>query len=180
MESYKQVLDFWFSSRVQPLWFVKKTDFDSEIIEKFKMIHNLATSGMLSKWQVDVNGCLALVIVLDQFSRNIFRDQKEAFAYDEQARSISEQVIYRGDDELLDMKGRVFLYMPFMHSESLIDQERSIDLYRNLGMDVNLNFAIEHRDIIARFGRFPHRNKILERNSTDAETLFLENEHSGF
>ena len=180
MQAYERVLAFWFSDEVQPLWFAKNADFDQKIIEDFGKIHELAVSDKFSSWQSHIRGALSLIILLDQFSRNIYRDQKQAFAYDEKALLVSEHVINQGNDTLLDVKERVFLYIPFMHSELLSDQEKSVELYRSLGLEINLKFAIEHRDIIARFGRFPHRNKILGRDSTDEEKLFLEKEHQGF
>ncbi|MDG1286229.1 MAG: DUF924 domain-containing protein [Rickettsiales bacterium] len=176
----KNILDFWFSDRVAPLRFKKNAQFDQEIYDRFFSAYEEAVGGMLSDWQQTADGCLALIILLDQFPRNMFRSTPKSFATDGQAIEISKEAINKGSDIDLTQEQRVFLYMPFMHSEELTEQELAVELYRKLGIESNLRFAIAHRDIVARFGRFPHRNDILKRDSTPEEIEFLNGPNSGF
>lgn len=178
--SSKDIIDFWFSERVSKLHFAKNTDFDKEVYDLFFATYEKALNGGLVDWQETPEGSLALIILLDQFSRNMFRNTPKSFESDKQARDIARLAIKNQFDHKLSKEQRVFLYMPFMHSENLKDQEVSIDLYKKLGIEENLKFAVAHYDIIKRFGRFPHRNSTLGRKSTNEEVEFLKNPNSGF
>ncbi len=174
------VLDFWFSAKAVPQHFNCGPEFDKEIAERFLSHHECAIDGALAAWQATPEGTLALIVLLDQFSRNIFRDTPRAFAADTQACALADSAMKAGFDKLLTPEQSVFVYMPFMHSEDLATQEASVKLYADLGLRDNLKFATAHRDIIARFGRFPHRNAILKRQTTEAEAAFLQQPNSSF
>jgi len=176
----QDVLDFWFSDRVRPLQFEKNPDFDKEITDKFLAYYEAATAHKLEGWLETAKGALALIIVLDQFARNMFRDTPKSFAADPQALSIANMALEEGFDEAVSPKQRHFFYMPFMHSEDLADQDRCVALFSDLGNEDALHFAKLHRDIIARFGRFPHRNQVLSRESTPEEEAFLKEPNSSF
>ena len=174
MEQPAIVLDFWFSQENKTKWYVKDEKFDKQIETNFAALLEKASLKQLKSWQETPNGSLALIILLDQFSRNIYRNTPKSFVFDKQAIMEAKLAIDKGFDLQVDEDKRAFMYMPFMHSENLQDQEDGIEHF------VNVKYAIEHKDIIQRFGRFPHRNKILGRESTKEELYFLENEHSGF
>lgn len=175
-----EVLSFWFSEAVRPKHFIKDVTFDKEITDKFLKIYEHANSNNLNEWNQTAEGCLALIILLDQFPRNMFRNDSKSFDSDKIAREISKQAIDNKFDIELTKEQCAFLYLPFMHSEDLNEQELSVKLYEELGVESNLNFAIAHRDIIAKFNRFPHRNEILKRESTQEEIEFLKQPNSGF
>ena len=168
-----EVLTFWFAPDVQPLWFASTPDFDEQLRARFLATYRAAAAGQLTDWDATAEGALALVIVLDQFPPNLFRGQPESFATEVAARAVADRAIARGFDQALPPKQRQFLYLPFMHSEVLADQERSVRLYQQPGLEDSLRFARHHRDLIARFGRFPHRNAILGRPSTAEERAYL-------
>ena len=172
----KEILDFWFSQTARSKWFAKDPAFDSKITQKFLSTYQLAKQQDLD-WPESPESYLALVILFDQFPRNIFRNKPEAFATDSMARDIAKKAIAKGFDSQLSDEHRKFFYMPFMHSEKLSEQEYSVELFTKLG---NNKYAILHRQIIERFGRFPHRNEILERQSTEAELKFLKEPGSKF
>ena len=159
---------------------------DQTIAERFGELHCRATQGELYSWRESREGRLAEVIVLDQFSRNIYRDKPESFAADSLALVLAQEAIQVGADQKVSAQQRPFFYLPFMHSESLAIQNRSIELYQSmadeLGGDThnNLTFAHKHRDIIVQFGRYPHRNDILGRASTTVELEFLKQPGSSF
>lgn len=185
----QDVLGFWFGQGVdygKPRrdWFAKSGDFDAEIRRRFSFLHEAAAAGKLSDWQAEPTACLALVVVLDQFSRNIFRGSPQAFAADSLAREAAQRALSRGDDRAMLPVERMFLYLPFEHGESLEDQRRSCALMRPLAdypetADV-YPYALRHLEIIERFGRFPHRNAALGRTSTPQEIAFLETPGSSF
>lgn len=173
-----KVLEFWFSESVKPLWFEKDNAFDEEIRDKF-----------LSLYQINKNNDsvvhiaadnLALVILFDQFPRNMFRNMPQSFETDGKALEIAKFSIKRGHNIGMRIEECRFLYMPFMHSEDIVDQNYSVDLFKKLGDEVSLDFAIGHQEIIRMFGRFPHRNHILGRQSTEEEKQFLLRPDSGF
>ncbi len=174
------ILDFWFSDEAVPLHFRVMPEFDAAVSRRFCSLHERAAKGRLASWTATSQGALGLIILLDQFSRNMFRQTPRAFATDAQACEISRKAIKAGFDKLLLRDHAVFMYMPFMHSEDLSTQEVSVDLYTGLGVAESLRFAKAHRDIIARFGRFPHRNNILNRESTVSEAEFLRQPNSSF
>lgn len=173
-----EVLDFWFSDPSR--WWKKDPAFDEEIRQKFGQLHAEIDAGEHEDWLKTPEGALAYVIVLDQFSRNMFRGTGRMFASDERALSAAQRAIAAGHDQALPRERRTFLYMPFMHSEDLAIQERSMALFASLGAEENLSFARQHRDIVARFGRFPHRNALLGRESTAEELEFLRQPGSSF
>ncbi len=177
---YPMILKFWFEEIDPSLWWSKNDELDQQIRERFAEIHAKAIRCELFDWRKDAEGRLAEIIVLDQFSRNMFRDSPLSFANDSLALALSQEAISVGADQNLSPTQRSFLYMPFMHSESLIIHEIAMDLYQKNGIQSNLDFEIKHKDIIKRFGRYPHRNKILGRASTKAEIEFLKQPGSGF
>ncbi len=166
------IITFW--REVGPKgWFEKNETLDEEIRRRFLTRHEEAAAGKLSFWEQSAEGMLALLILLDQFPRNMFRGHERAFATDEQARAVASRAILNGFDGAFDDM-RTFFYLPFMHSEDLADQERALAFYRAHGEEESLKFADLHADIIRRFGRFPHRNAVLGRTTTPEEQAFLD------
>lgn len=178
--AFTDVLKFWFEELTQKQWFAKNADLDAQIKERFGAIHQAATSGEFKNWRSKPEGRLAEIIVLDQFSRNIFRDDAKAFAFDSLALSLAQEAVRVGDDQKIPIPRRSFLYMPFMHSESKPVHELALKLFSTLGLEYNLKFELAHKEIIERFGRYPHRNKVLGRTSTPEEVEFLKRSGSGF
>lgn len=173
----QDVLGFWTAAGPDK-WFAKSDAFDAAIRLKFEPVHLAAARGKYDAWAADSEGALALLILLDQFPRNLYRDSGHAFATDGKARAIAAAALAAGHDKAVAPELRPFFYLPYEHSESLADQETSIALCEGLlketGDADTLKWAIAHRDIIARFGRFPHRNKALGRSTTAAEQDFLD------
>lgn len=178
--NYQDVLNFWFDEENKEFWFAKSDDFDLEIEEKFGYTLQQAMQCELWTWRETAEGRLAEIIVLDQFSRNLFRDHPAAFAQDPLALSLAQETIRLGLDLTLRPEQRSFLYLPFMHSESKIIHQQALNLFEALGNPMNLDFAKQHKVIIDRFGRYPHRNIILERESTPEEIEFLQQPNSSF
>ncbi len=168
------ILKFWFSEHVRPLWFRSTPEFDREISEHFETTWQAARDNTLTHWEGDAAGALALVIILDQFPLNMYRDQGLSYSTEAQAREVARRAIDRGWDSELDEAGKAFLYLPFMHSENLADQDRAVALFEAAGLKDNLRFANHHRDIVRRFGRFPHRNAALGRACTEEERQWLQ------
>lgn len=154
-------------------WFRKDAAFDATFRARFMAAYEAARNGELDGWAADPEGALALVILLDQFPRNCFRDTPGAFATDAKARDVARAALDAGFDQRVELELRNFFYLPFMHSEDLADQERAVELTRALGADAQRH-AFEHREIIRRFGRFPHRNAILGRATQPEEQRFLD------
>ena len=154
-------------------WFGKSDAFDETLREEFEGLHFAASRGELSDWGETAEGALALLILLDQVPRNIFRGSAHSYATDPLAKTIAEAAIAAGHDRALEPALAPFFYLPFEHSESLEDQDRSVDLCKALGDVETLKWAELHHDIIRRFGRFPHRNAALGRETTEAEAAFL-------
>lgn len=169
----RDVLDFWFAAGEEK-WFTKDEAFDAEITERFKEPHEAAKRWELDSWRETPQGCLALIILLDQFARNIYRDSGDAYAADPKALALARAMVERGMDLELPVDLRIWIYLPYEHSEDLADQQRCIELQERSGMDDYLEWALVHADIIKRFGRFPHRNAALDRTSTPEEIAFLE------
>jgi uncharacterized protein (DUF924 family) len=167
------ILQYWFAEEVKPLWFNSTKKFDAELKNRFLDIYEAAFAGKLSAWKQSADGCVALVVVLDQFPLNMFRGQAKSFEGEAKARDAAREAVARGFDKQLQAEQKAFLYMPFMHSEDIADQDLSVQLFEAAGLKENLRYAVHHRDIIRRFGRFPHRNKILGRPSTKAELEYL-------
>jgi uncharacterized protein (DUF924 family) len=166
------VIAFWRAAG-PALWFAKDADFDQRFRERFFTLHEAATRGELSPWQSSPEGALALLILLDQFPRNAFRGTARMYASDGFARLIADAAIARGHDLQIEPALRLFMYLPFAHSEQLADQERSLALNQSLG-EPNLSHAKHHHDIVKRFGRFPHRNPILGRVMRPEEQQYLD------
>jgi uncharacterized protein (DUF924 family) len=174
------ILSFWFNDIEPSKWWIKDLEFDRLIKEKFLSIHQQANQCELVEWRKTAKGRLAEIIVLDQFSRNMFRDTAKAFASDQLALALSQEAISLGKDQELNQTERSFLYMPFMHSESLYIHDIALKLFEANGSESSLKFEIKHRDIIEQFGRYPHRNAILGRESTAEELAFLQQPGSSF
>lgn len=180
MDSYHSVIDFWFNEIDSKQWFVKDLQFDQLIVERFADLHAQAVGCELYPWRDEPLGRLAEIIVLDQFSRNMFRDQPQAFAYDGLALVLSQEAIRQGADQKLLPVQQAFLYMPFMHSESTLIHEQALELYKAPGLENNYDFELKHKAIIDRFGRYPHRNAVLGRMSSKEEAELLKQPNSGF
>jgi uncharacterized protein (DUF924 family) len=171
--SAAEVLAFWRAAGPDK-WFKKDAAFDAEITSRFSALWREAAAGALAGWEATADSAFALVIVLDQFPRNMFRGKADAFATDALARAVAERAIARGLDRQVPAPERQFLYLPFEHSENLADQERAIALMGTLGSPDLTRWAELHADVIRRFGRFPHRNSVLGRASTREEQAFLD------
>ena len=192
MTLVSDVLDFWFGAPGSPgrgqfreAWFRKDPDFDNEIRRHFLEATEAAARGEHDRLQADARGTLALVILLDQFPRNLYRSQAKAFAADRKAREVADLALARGFDREFVPCERLFFYLPFEHSESLADQERSVGLFKQLAgmepwIDKGIDAAVRHQEIIQRFGRFPHRNVALGRETTEDEAEFLKGPRSSF
>ncbi|MDJ0618177.1 MAG: DUF924 family protein [Calothrix sp. MO_192.B10] len=191
MKAIDTILNFWFGGKDEVgygkrrlIWFAKDPEFDRKIQTYFQADYEEAKAGQLDHWKESADGCLALIILLDQFPRNMFRGTPQAFATDSQALSIAEYGITKGFDRELLMVQRWFIYLPFQHSEDLQRQYQSVELFRRLGNHPDnqdaIDYAIRHLEIIQRFGRFPHRNDILGRATTPEEAEFLQHPGSSF
>ena len=177
---HQEILKFWFEELEPKQWWVKDLELDQLIIARFSEIHARAVRCELSGWRKSSSGRLAEIIVLDQFSRNMFRGSPLSFAYDPLALALSQEAISVGADQLLSPVERNFIYMPFMHSESLQIHEDAVELFRRNGQQGNFEYELKHKVIIERFGRYPHRNEVLGRVSTEAELEFLRQPGSRF
>jgi len=171
--SAAEVISFWRDAGPDR-WFTKDAAFDGQIRERFFDTYEAAAAGKLSGWEGDAQGALALLILLDQFPRNMFRGDARAFATDPLARAVAAGAIVRGFDSQVPADLRSFFYLPFEHSEDLADQERGIAFYKASGDADGLKWAEIHADIIRRFGRFPHRNAVVGRATTPEERKFLD------
>ncbi|MAM56480.1 MAG: hypothetical protein CMN25_04015 [Salinicola sp.] len=176
----QQVLDFWFEALTPRDWFRKDTELDRAIAERFGETLAAAAHCECWRWRETPPGRLAEILVLDQFSRNVHRDTPAAFAQDPLALALAQETIAAGDDARLPTPQRIFVYMPFMHSESLAIHDRATGLFDQPGMEEQVRFEHRHREIIERFGRYPHRNAILGRKSTPEEIEFLRQPGSSF
>lgn len=190
----REVLDFWFlpaaapgHGHFRPEWFRKDAAFDETIRARFGDLVEDALAGGLGDWEASAEGALARILVLDQFPRNLFRNQARAFAGDAAALDLAHRLVAAGRDKNLPPMQRWFVFMPFEHSEALIDQERAVALFAGLRREAQdavfesaYDYALKHRDVVERFGRFPHRNAALGRLSTTAEIEFLKQPGSAF
>lgn len=176
----KDIIQFWFVDHGEEDWFTGGEAFDAKIIDQFKDTHTAAARGDLFDWRVDAEGRLAEIIILDQFSRQIYRKDKRAFASDMQALTLAQELVASGDDQHLEVRMRTFAYMPYMHAESLKVHDEAVKLFKSLGNENSLEYEIKHRDIIEQFGRYPYRNQVLGRENTPAEEAFLSSEHDSF
>lgn len=178
--NYTDILNFWFDPETKAHWFAQSDAFDQSLEQKFAETLQQAAAAELWSWRETIEGRLAEIIVLDQFSRNIYRNTPQAFAQDAMALSLAQEAIDQKLDQQLTQEQRSFLYMPFMHSESKKIHQTALRLFEDLGNAVNLEFEIKHKVIIDRFDRYPHRNKILGRTSTAEELHFLTQPNSAF
>lgn len=164
---------FWFEELEPKQWFETSRDLDRTIVDRFAKLHGTLKTSLPAEAWSDARSALAAIVVLDQFSRNMYRGTPEAFATDSIACALARNAVEKGLDMELTRDERRFIYMPLMHSEILADQDRCVSLFKSLEDEHSLKYAIEHRDIIARFGRFPHRNRTLGRTNTPEEDSFL-------
>lgn len=197
-DKISSIYDYWFEGvsatsipkATAKRWFAGGKETDEEIRSRFGAWLELAAAGLFDDWQHSSRGTLALLILLDQFPLNIFRGAAEAYAYEEQALTFCRNGLSRGQDAELNYAERIFFYMPLEHSESLADQTRSVELFQALTKSApielrehatgTLDYAIKHRDIIAHYGRFPHRNRVLGRDQTEEESAFLQDTQNRF
>ncbi len=186
MSRQEEILDFWFGEEdgFREAWFRRDDEFDREIHDRFREDYEKAAAGELDDWKSSPRGALALILLLDQFPRNLFRDAPRAYATDEKAREIADYAVSTGLDRGVRPIERTFVYLPFEHSEDVEDQRRSVELFLALDSELDtpdiLDYAVRHREVIERFGRFPHRNEILGRASTPEEAAFLGERNSSF
>jgi uncharacterized protein (DUF924 family) len=191
MSQADAILEFWFGKpdeadygKYRKAWFTKNPEFDDEVRSRFLHVYNQAAAGELDDWKTTPQGCLALIILLDQFPRNMFRGQPQAFATDPQALAYARHAVTQCFDKELPKLQRWFVYLPFEHSENLADQHRCVELCEQLGdepeMREVIDYAYRHLRVIERFGRFPHRNQILGRETTPEEAEFLKQPGSSF
>ena len=174
------VLSFWFEEIEQSQWWKKDLAFDRLVKERFGRLHQQAVKCELYEWRKTAKGRLAEIIVLDQFSRNIFRDSSLAFSNDSLALALAQEAVSAKADLELSAVENSFLYMPYMHSESLAIHNVALNLYRKNGIESNYDYEVKHREIIEKYGRYPHRNSILGRASTSEELEFLKTPGSSF
>lgn len=176
------VLNFWFNESSPQQWYKKSDSFDQVIKDRFYQVYQQAICGELYDWRETSQGRLAEIIVLDQFSRNMFRNDSQAFQYDAVAVVLSQEAIHSGADQTFfeQPEKLAFMYMPLMHSESLLIHEQAVEVFSRTGLESNYEFELKHLAIIKRFGRYPHRNEVLGRKSTPEELAFLKQPGSGF
>ncbi len=191
MSTPREILDFWFGregdegyGEFREAWFTKDPEFDREVWDRFEGAYEEAAAGRLDHWKDEAQSCLALIILLDQFTRNMFRGDPKTYATDDKAREAARHAVEHAYDRELPPYGRLFVYLPFEHSEDLEDQRFSVELFRGLATEMGsedlLGYAVRHLEIIERFGRFPHRNEILGRATTPEEAEFLRGPDSSF
>lgn len=176
----QDIIQFWFHELSDKQRFAKDLALDAKIRQRFGSTLQAAVLGELFGWRLTPQGRLAEIVVLDQFSRNIYRDSREAFAQDPQALALAQELVASGQDQNLSAEQRSFAYMPYMHSESLLVHDEAVRLFAQPGMEASLVFEMRHKAIIERFGRYLHRNAVLGRPSTAAEQAFLAEPDSSF
>lgn len=174
----RNIIEYWFSQRIRKHWFASTPELDREIHALFAEVWHAALKGQLDVWTETSEGCLALVIMLDQFPLNMFRGTAKSFSTESKAREVARLAIRQGFDKEIKTEHLSFLYMPFMHSENKTDQEYSVKLYKEANLENNVRFAEHHQAIVKEFGRFPHRNTILGRVSTKEEIKYLESDRA--
>lgn len=174
----KEVVDFWYSTRVEKQWFSSTPELDKEILDKYGSIWEQAFTGDLDGWMSEPEGCLALVIILDQFPLNMFRGTAKSFKSESKSIEVTKHVLKHQFEKKLDKNKLAFLFMPLMHSENLLDQDLSVSLFKEHKIDGNIRFAEHHQRIIRQYGRFPHRNRILGRENTTDEIRYLESDEA--
>ncbi len=170
------IIDYWFSEKSSKYWFSSTPEIDKEIKRRYEELWQSAADGMYDDWQNSAEGSLALVIILDQFPLNMFRGQPKSFQTESKAVKIALNAINHGFDRKLSENKLLFLFMPLMHSENMEDQDLQVKLFQKYNF--NLEYSKHHRDIVKRFGRFPHRNAILVRKNTEAEIKYLQSDNA--
>ena len=191
MSNPHEILDFWFGredeesyGKFREAWFTKDAEFDEEVRDRFEVAYEEAAAGKLDHWQDEAWSCVALIILLDQFPRNMFRGDPKTYATDDKALEAARHAVEHAYDRELPPYGRLFVYLPFEHSEDLEDQRFSVELFRGLAAEMGsedlLGYAVRHLEIVEQFGRFPHRNEILGRSTTPEEARFLKGPDSSF
>ena len=180
MEEANGVLDFWFGELSPEQWFEEDAAVDKTITSRFSKLRLAALNGELWPWRATPTGRLAEILLLDQFSRNIFRDHADAYSADNIALVLAQEAVSVEADKVLTPQQRTFLYMPFMHSESLAIHDVALELFSQEGLEQAFTFEQRHQNVIERFGRYPHRNKVLGRESTQEEVAFLKSTPEGF
>jgi len=173
-----EIINYWYSDRIRKRWFSSTPKLDQEIKKNYEQIWQQAANGKLEEWKSTPYGCLALVIILDQFPLNMFRGTAKSFQTESKAIEVTMTAINSGFVGMLSKDKLSFLFMPLMHSENIEHQNLSVKLFREYNLGDNLRFAQHHRDLIKRFGRFPHRNSILMRESTKEETEYMNSKHA--
>ncbi|MNL11014.1 hypothetical protein D3C87_1318320 [compost metagenome] len=176
----QNILQFWFEEIDSKCWFSKNEEFDQSLHARFGKLYHQTIQCELYQWRATAEGRLAEIIILDQFSRNMFRDKPASFAQDSLALALAQEAVAKGEDQKLPPERRCFMYMPYMHSESALIHKEAVRLFSQKGLEFNMDYELQHKSIIDRFGRYPHRNKILGRESTREEVDFLKTEGSGF
>jgi len=169
----ESIIEFWYSDKIKSQWFNSSKKLDKEIKDNYESVWTEAIRGEYNDWKESAEGCLALAIILDQFPLNMFRGEVESFSTEAMAIKVSKLAIEKGFDQTLEKDKVAFLYMPLMHSENMDDQNLSVSVFEKAGLAENAKFAKHHRDIVQQFGRFPHRNEILNRESSQAEVDYL-------
>jgi len=169
----QSIIDFWFADACKSCWFNSTPEMDQSIKNNYEMLWLSASQGALNEWREEPLSALALVIILDQFPLNMFRGTAQSFSTEAASRMVASYAIDRGFDQSLSNEQKMFLYMPFMHSEDIADQNYAVELFKSAGLDDNAKWAEHHRDIVKQFGRFPHRNEILGRESSAEEIQWL-------
>ena len=177
---YQVIIDFWFDETEPAAWWRKDSGFDEQIRQRFLPLHEAAARCECEGWRDQALGRLAEIIVLDQFSRNLYRDDARAFACDPLALALAQEMVRAGLDRQLYPVMRAFAYMPYMHSESALIHQQAVALFAQEGLESNLEFEYKHKAIIDRFGRYPHRNRVLGRESSAEELEFLRQPGSSF
>ena len=170
-----EILDFWFVQTQPAQWFQKNEDFDDLIRKQFEQAYDLACQGILENWRDSPEGCLAYILLLDQFPRNMFRGSAKAFATDKKALDVARHAVNKSFDDVFSAVQKRFIYLPFEHSEHIEDQKISVDLFSQIKAEdpLGYDYAIKHLEVIEKFGRFPGRNKALGRQNTPEEEAFL-------
>jgi len=177
-----EILHFWFTETEPQQWFQVSSAFDSQVRERFMVVYNMAREGLCDGWKTEPEGCLALCLVFDQFPHHIFRGKREAFDMADKSLSVAKYAVAKGFDQALPPLKRRFVYLPYEHSERLTDQDECVALFRAMKDDdpQGYEYALRHRDVIEKFGRFPHQNELLGRESTPVEEVFLADNPQGF
>jgi uncharacterized protein (DUF924 family) len=177
---FADVLNFWFKELTPQQWFAKSDALDDTIKKRFGSMLAAAAQGELWQWRESPKGRLAEIIVLDQFSRNVYRDTSEAFMQDPMALALAQEAVSLGIDAEFNAAEKAFLYMPYMHSESAVIHQQAVILFNQPGLENNYDFELKHKAIIDKYGRYPHRNSLLGRESTAEELKFLQQPSSSF